>query len=263
MAETWTKLLGSIVDSSISREDHVTFRVWIILLAKADRDGYVWASVGGLADAARVTDEQCQAALDKFMSPDPHSRSEDFGGRRIQKVERGWLLLNHARFRDMRDEDAKREEDRKRQRDHRRKKREEREALAAAEREDARVNAQREAEPADDFNGSPNETICPANLLEQATPKVLPELAAKLKGATLEQVTASANRFCSYYVIGKGMGQKRRFWMRELRNWVTKDHGSNKLSNGEKPPRNVGAMLAERAERLAREEAERNAKAAE
>ena len=114
-------------------------------------------------------------------------------------------------------------------------------------------------DPPDDFNGSPNETICPANLLEQATPKVLPALAAKLKGATLEQVSLSAGRMVAHYVIGKGMGQKRRFWMRELRNWVTKDHGSNKLTNGTKAPRNVGAMLTERAERMRREAEEREA----
>ncbi len=63
----------------------------------------------------------------------------------------------------------------------------------------------------------------------------------------------------AHYVIGKGMGQKRRFWMRELRNWVTKDHGSNKLTNGTKAPRNVGAMLTERAERMRREAEEREA----
>jgi hypothetical protein len=237
MAENYTKLLSSITDSSVWKEDDRTLRVWIAMLAMADRDGYVWASVDGLAYRARVTEEEAEAALAKFMSPDKRSRSRDHEGRRIEEVDRGWLLLNHSRFRDMRDEDERRRKERERKR-----------AQRAKEKAPERYQPEEpKPEPPDDFNGSPNETICPANLLEQATPKVLPELAAKLKGATIEQVTASANRFCSYYVIGKGMGQKRRFWMRELRNWIVKDHGANKLTNAAKGPRNAASALYARA----------------
>jgi hypothetical protein len=250
MAETYTKLVSSITDSSVWFEDDKTLRVWIAMMAMADKNGCVWASVPGLTNRACVTREQCEAALRKFESPDPDSRSKEHEGRRIKTIDRGWLLLSHQRIRNMHDED-----------EHRAKERDRKRAARAKEREPDRYPEPPETPvaPPDDFNGSPNETICPANLLEQATPRVLPELAAKLKGATLEQVSLSAGRMVAHYVIGKGMGQKRRFWMRELRNWVTKDHGSNKLTNGTKAPRNVGAILTERAERMAREAREREA----
>jgi hypothetical protein len=215
------------------------------MLAKSDKDGYVWASLSGLAHAARVTDEQCRAAIDKFMSPDTDSRSDDYDGRRIEKVDRGWLLLNKARFRDMRDEDEHRRKERERKRAQR--------AKEKVERDAAKV------EPtANDFDGSPDETICPADLYEQSE-RIHPELVRVLKGATLEGVQASANRFAAHYIIGPGMGQKRRFWMRELRRWVTRDHGEGTLDRKRKPKNDHDA----RAARIARLTEEEKVKAAE
>jgi hypothetical protein len=107
--ETFTKLFSSITRSSVWLEDDQTRLVWITLLALADRDGYVGASVKGLAHMARVPPEKAQEALDKFLAPDPDSRSKDHDGRRLEVTERGWLVLNHGKFRDMRSEDARRE----------------------------------------------------------------------------------------------------------------------------------------------------------
>jgi len=98
----FVKLYGTILTSSIWLEDHTTFRVWIGMLALADANGYVGASVGGLAHACRVTRDECAAALDKFMSPDEESRTPDDEGRRVEKVDRGWRILNAQKYRDMR-----------------------------------------------------------------------------------------------------------------------------------------------------------------
>lgn len=116
MAETYSKLFSSILGSSIWGEDDQTRIVWITMLAMKDRDGYVGASVPGLARLANVPLEAVQRALATFLAPDKHSRSADFEGRRIEVADRGWIVLNHERFRDMRDEDARRayERDRKR-----------------------------------------------------------------------------------------------------------------------------------------------------
>ena len=109
MTETFTKLFSSITKSSIWLEDHETLRVWVTMLALADRNGYVGASVGGLAATARVDREKTREALDKFLAPDPDSRSADYDGRRIEVADRGWNILNYQRFRDMRDEESRRE----------------------------------------------------------------------------------------------------------------------------------------------------------
>ena len=53
------------------------------------------------------------------MSPDQYSRTQDHEGRRIEAVEGGWRLLNHAKYRAMRDAENRREYQREWDRQHR------------------------------------------------------------------------------------------------------------------------------------------------
>lgn len=87
--------------------------VWITMLAMCDRFGRVWASLPGLAHRARVPVEAAQQAIERFLAPDPHSRTKDHDGRRIEGIDGGWRLLNHAKYRDSRDPEARREYQRK------------------------------------------------------------------------------------------------------------------------------------------------------
>ena len=104
----FTKLFSDIIDSTIWREDLSTKVVWITMLAKADKHGTVRSSIPGLADAARVSLQDCQAALQKFLSPDEWSRTKDFEGKRIMETDGGWILLNYAKYRKIQDEDETR-----------------------------------------------------------------------------------------------------------------------------------------------------------
>lgn len=99
MSGGYTKVFGSMLTSSIWEESHETFRVWITLLLLADKDGVVDASVPGLARMARVTLEQCEAALLVLASPDKYSRTPDLEGRRLESVNPPWRLVNHAKYR--------------------------------------------------------------------------------------------------------------------------------------------------------------------
>lgn len=83
---------------------------WITMLALSDRDGLVMASVPGLAHAARVSLHDCEEAIDRLSSPDPYSRTKAHGGRRIEAIDGGWLLLNHKKYRDLQDADERREQ---------------------------------------------------------------------------------------------------------------------------------------------------------
>lgn len=96
----FTKLFSTIVTSSIWSEDDKTRIVWITMLALANREGVVEAAVPGLANAARVSVEDCEAALKRFCEPDKYSRSKSHDGRRIEAIEGGWKLLNHASYRE-------------------------------------------------------------------------------------------------------------------------------------------------------------------
>ncbi len=108
----YTKLLSSITDSTIWQEPHAIRIVWITMLAMADQNGYVAAAVPGLASRAKVTMEECQDALKRFQEPDEWSRTKDFEGRRITPVDGGWILLNHAKHRAVRDAEERREQSR-------------------------------------------------------------------------------------------------------------------------------------------------------
>lgn len=116
MPQHYTKLFNSIVTSTIWSEDDKTRLVWITMLALADRNGEVHASVPGLARVAGVPLEDCEAALQKFLGPDEYSRTQVEGGRRIEAIDGGWALINHAKYRKMASEEDRRERDAVRQR---------------------------------------------------------------------------------------------------------------------------------------------------
>ncbi len=108
----YTKLFSSITDSTVWREPDRTRLVWITMLAMSDADGYVAASVPGLADRARVPLQDCLTALDAFRAPDEWSRTKEYDGRRIVDVDGGWQLLNHAKYRAIQDAEHRREQSR-------------------------------------------------------------------------------------------------------------------------------------------------------
>lgn len=97
----YTKLFNSIITSSIWGESDTTRIVWITLLALADKNGEVQASIPGLARIACVSLADCETAVTAFLSPDPYSRTADDEGRRIEKIDGGWCLLNHNKYRQM------------------------------------------------------------------------------------------------------------------------------------------------------------------
>lgn len=97
----YVKLFGSILDSSIWSSSLSTKILWVTMLAMADEEGIVDAAVPGLARRAGITVEQCEAGLAELLAPDLHSRTKEHEGRRIEEVDGGWLVLNHAKYREI------------------------------------------------------------------------------------------------------------------------------------------------------------------
>lgn len=85
---------AEILSSSVWSEAAHVRLVWITLLILCDTDGYVGASVPGIARAAGVTLEEAQEAVAVLQQPDPHSRTKSNEGRRLEPDERGWRILN-------------------------------------------------------------------------------------------------------------------------------------------------------------------------
>lgn len=106
---SFTKLFSSITASTIWNEPDRTRIVWITMLAMADRDGHVAASIPGLAVLARVPVESVITAIESFLLPDQWSRTKDHDGRRIEAVDGGWNLLNYDKYRAQMNADEQRE----------------------------------------------------------------------------------------------------------------------------------------------------------
>ncbi len=62
--------------------------------------GFVPASGPGIVDTARISLADGMKALRTLASPEGESRSQDFGGRRMVRIDGGYLILNFMRYRD-------------------------------------------------------------------------------------------------------------------------------------------------------------------
>jgi hypothetical protein len=114
--EGYAKLWSSIIHSTVWAEaDHVRI-LWITMLAIADSEGYVGASIPGLASAAKIPLTACEAGLIRLLSPDTYSRTKLHEGRRIEEADGGWIILNYRKHRDTHDEEERRRQGRERAR---------------------------------------------------------------------------------------------------------------------------------------------------
>lgn len=97
----WTPLFQQIVTSSIwEAPDHVRV-VWITMLAIARKDGIVPVTPQRLAKVGNVTLDHAHDAIKILSSPDSETLSQDNEGRRIERVDGGWKILNWDKFRNM------------------------------------------------------------------------------------------------------------------------------------------------------------------
>lgn len=105
----YAKLFESLTDSTVWALPHHVRVVWVTILAKADRTGYLAMSVYMLARSSNVTLSECEEALALFQSPDPHSRTKEHEGRRLVAGPDGWQVVNYVKYRNMRSEEERRE----------------------------------------------------------------------------------------------------------------------------------------------------------
>ena len=109
MSVYFTKVFASLTESTIWSEPDTTRIAWVTMLVIADEKGRVFGSIPGLAHLARISVEKMEEALVAFMSPDKYSRSTEQEGRRIEKIDGGWRLINYEKYRNQRDEEARKE----------------------------------------------------------------------------------------------------------------------------------------------------------
>lgn len=104
----YIKAFQSMLDSSIWAESAEVCKVWVTILLMSNQDGMVYAAAPGIANRAQVPLDATLKALESFQSPDPHSRTLDHEGRRIERVDGGYMVLNYLKYREMKDDDTRR-----------------------------------------------------------------------------------------------------------------------------------------------------------
>jgi hypothetical protein len=105
----YAKLFTSITESSLWSEPKEVRLLFVTMLAKADQDGFVEASIPGLARVANLTIDETESSLRVLMSPDPYSKNPANEGRRIAELPGGFLLLNYEDYRSRRSAEERRE----------------------------------------------------------------------------------------------------------------------------------------------------------
>ena len=96
----FTKLDETILRSSIMAENPETFKVFIAILAATDPDSVARVSSTFLAGACYLDLETVDNAINALESPDPRSRSTAEEGRRIRRVDGGYLVINYQKYRE-------------------------------------------------------------------------------------------------------------------------------------------------------------------
>ncbi len=96
----FVKLDCGIIHSSLWAESSDTKICWITLLLLADQNGFVRAAPSAIAREAGIPAEVARRAISLFCSPDNESRSPENQGKRIERVDGGFHILNYEKYRE-------------------------------------------------------------------------------------------------------------------------------------------------------------------
>lgn len=96
----FTKLDSGIVQSSIMQEDPEVFKAWIVFLAVCDPDGVSRVSPVYISSICHFSIERTMEIIRLLESPDPLSRSINDDGKRIERVDGGYRIINYQKYRE-------------------------------------------------------------------------------------------------------------------------------------------------------------------
>ena len=100
--KTWAPLWSTIVTSTLWGETKEVKILFVTMMALKDLNGVVMARADGLSRLANLTYDETVEALRVLESPDRRSEeNQKFEGRRIERIEGGWQILNHGKYREM------------------------------------------------------------------------------------------------------------------------------------------------------------------
>lgn len=219
----FTKLCSEIVTSSIWSEDNATRIVWVTMLALADSEGRVDASLPGLARTSNVSLEECQIAIRKLSNPDPYSRTPDHEGRRICPVEGGWLILNYGKYRKRRDPEERKRQNREAKRRQRQRECQPKSAeVSQSQPQEAQAEGRGQRAEADVLSLGKKEPKKTAPRFVRPTPTQVSDYGESIS------YTIDGQAFCDFY-SSKGWrigNTPMKDWRAAVRTWRKRDAGS-------------------------------------
>jgi len=111
----YAKIFTSIYQGTLRGDTHGLV-VFTNLLAHADSNGWVDIHPKAIAEETGLSVDQVRSAIHALESPDPESRSPEEEGRRIVRLDEhrdwGWRVVNHGKYRAIRNEEDRREQNR-------------------------------------------------------------------------------------------------------------------------------------------------------
>ena len=99
----YTPVFGSVFTGSLCGQYPDT-AAWLFLLAMADRHGVVDRTPQYIASVTGMSLHDLMGCLERFMQPDPMSRTSEYEGRRLELIDPsrtwGWRILNFRAYRE-------------------------------------------------------------------------------------------------------------------------------------------------------------------
>ena len=98
----YAPLFNKVVDSSLWLETDLVVKVFLTMLAKKDSDHVVRGNAFMIGQWSKKTEAEALEALAVLAAPDTKRlEPQPHEGRRIEKVEDGWLVLNGQAYEDL------------------------------------------------------------------------------------------------------------------------------------------------------------------
>lgn len=250
MSRTFTKLFSSITESTVWCEPDTTRLLWICMLAMADRNGRVWGSVPGLANRARIPLDSAREAIATFLAPDPDSRTPAFEGRRIEIIDDGWRLLNHEKYRSIRDEETTLEAKRNYINARRAKEREAKGVDQSRSQSNAGEHGRDSAEAdTEAYTEEKRERVANARATRLPTPFVLPSQWADFSAKERPDLDPAkvAEKFADHWKAKPGKAGTKLDWFATWRNWIREERApaGGAMTFKERDAANAAARVSE------------------
>lgn len=224
----FAKIHEQIFSSSIMEEDLEVRYIWLCLLTLADKEGFIDMTIPAIARRINLDEKYVTKAIERFMQPDPASRTVEKEGRRLESIREnfGWQIINYQYYRDLRNQEERREQNRLAKRRERK-----REDVSKCQQSSSMsANTDTDADAVSTLSGKkPDDTSLKNNFRKEAR-EILEFLNGKLgKIRGYQPVEVNLSMICARLKEGATAQDIRSVIAMKVREWVTDEKMAKNL----------------------------------